>query len=84
MTPVASPRHPWKALAVVLVMFAVVHSAGAHVFSHGHGGPHVHITHGATFDRDCGDVDIDVDDDGPDDDDVVINVADMLDDDDWN
>lgn len=83
MTPTASPRHPWKALAVVLAMFAVVHGAGAHVFSHDRDVSHVHITHGASIDRDCGDIGIDIDDDGPDDD-PVIDVADLLDPDDWN
>jgi hypothetical protein len=83
MTPAASPRHPWKALAVVLAMFVVVHGAGAHVFSHDHDVSRVHITHGMSIDHDCGDVDIDIDDDGPDDD-AVIDVVEMLDPDDWS
>ena len=85
MTPTASPRHPWKALAVVLAMFAVVHGAGAHVFSRDHDVSHVHITHGSSFDHDCGDVDIDVDeaDDDDADDGPVIDVVDLLDPDDW-
>ena len=44
MTKTPSPRHPWKALAVVLAMFAVVH--GVHASSgwhdHDHSGWHEH------------------------------------------
>ena len=62
MNPVASPRHPWKALAVVIAMFALVHGARAHVFSHDHDSSRVHVGHAAQ-------VDIDVDSDHDDDDD---------------
>ena len=79
MTPTASPRHPWKALAVVLAMFAVVHGARAHVGSHGHGFTHIHIVDASPWDHDCPDVDVDVDDDEPEDGTVI----DVLDDDDW-
>ena len=73
MTPTASPRHPWKALAVVLAMFAVVHGARAHVGSHRHGFAHIHIVDAAPWDHDC--PDLDVDDDDPEDG-TVINVFD--------
>ncbi len=78
MNPTASPRHPWKALAVVLAMFVVVHGACAHVGSHEHGFAHVHIVHAWPADSDCPDVDIDEDDDAPD----VATLIDMPDDDD--
>jgi len=68
MNPVASPRHPWKALAVVIAVFALVHGARAHVFSHDVEPVHVHIGHAAAFDSDCQDVDVHVDDDDPEDD----------------
>ena len=45
MNPTASPRHPLKAIAVVLAMFVVVHGARAHVGSHEHGFSHVRIVH---------------------------------------
>ena len=82
MQPTASPRHPWKALAVVLLMFALFHGARAHVGTHEHGFSHVHVVHTQTLAGDCpdGDVDIDMDDDdGPDDDPVI----DVFDDSDW-
>ena len=63
MNPVASPRHPWKALAVVIAMFALVHGAGAHVFSHDHDYSRVHVGHAAQLDVDS---DSDEDDDCPD------------------
>ena len=58
-----SPRHPWKALAVVIAAFALVHGARAHVFSHDHGPVHVHVGHADVFDSDCHDIDVQVDDD---------------------
>ncbi len=82
MNPTASPRHPWKALAVVLAMFVVVHGARAHVGSHEHGFARVHIVHASPSDSDCPDVDIDEDDDAPD----VTMLIDVPDDDadaDW-
>jgi hypothetical protein len=65
MNPTVSPRHPLKAIAVVLAMFVVVHGARAHVGSHEHGFSHVHIVHASPSDPDCPDIDED-DDDGPD------------------
>ena len=76
MNPVASPRHPWKALGAVIAMLALVHGAGAHVFSHDHDVSRVSIGHAAQFhvdsdDDDCPDVDVrfgpnfPFDDDGP-------------------
>ena len=62
-----SPRHPWKALAVVIAVFALVHGARAHVFSHEVEPVHVHIGHAAAFDSDCHDIDVRVDDDDPED-----------------
>jgi hypothetical protein len=73
MNPTASPRHPWKALAVVLAMFAAVHGARAHVGGHPHGFTHLVIADGPA-DRDCPDADVDDDDDGP-----VIDVIDAID-----
>jgi len=67
MNPTASPRHPLKAIAVVLAMFVVVHGVHAHVGSHEHGFSHVHIVHASPSDPDCSDIDIDEDDDEPDD-----------------
>ena len=58
MNQVASPRHPFKALAVVLAMLCVVHGARAHVFTHHHDFSHVYIDHAAQVDEDD-------DDDGP-------------------
>jgi hypothetical protein len=43
MTPTPSPRHPWKALAVVLAMFAAVHGVRAHGGWHDHGFGHVQV-----------------------------------------
>ncbi len=76
MNPVASPRHPWKALAAVIAMLALVHGAGAHVFSQDHDASHITIGHAAQFhvdndDDDCPDADVrfgpgfPFDDDGP-------------------
>ena len=79
MPPTASPRHPWKALAVVLLAFALFHGARAHVGPHGHGFSHIHVVHADAFDPDCPDVDIDLDDDDPDDGPVI----DVFDGDDW-
>ena len=62
-----SPRHPWKALAVVIAVFALVHGARAHVFSHDHEPLRVHIGHAAAFDPDCHDIDVRVDDGDPED-----------------
>jgi hypothetical protein len=46
----------------VLAMFALVHGAGAHVFSHDHDSTHVHVVHSQSFDEDdddgCPDVDV--------------------------
>jgi hypothetical protein len=70
MQPVASPRHPWKALFAVLAMFALVHGAGAgaHVFSHDADHGHTTITIGhAVSDDDGPDIDVRVVDDDPDD-----------------
>jgi hypothetical protein len=60
----ASPRHPWKALAVVLLVFAAVHGARAHADLRDHDFTHVHVVHAG---RDCAQVDVDLDDDDPDD-----------------
>lgn len=80
MTPSASPRHPWKALAVVLAMFAVVHGARATVFPHDRAVVHVHVADALAAGHDCPEVDVDLDDDDEPDDPVVV---DMFDDDDW-
>jgi len=61
-----SPRHPWKALAVVIAVFALVHGARAHVFSHDDELVHVHVGHAAEFDSDCHGIDVRVDDDDDD------------------
>jgi hypothetical protein len=58
-----SPRHPWKALAVVIAVFALTHGARAHVFSHGYEPVRVHVGHAAAFDSDCQDIDVRDDDD---------------------
>ena len=62
MTPVASPRHPWKAFFAVIAAFALVHGARAHVFSHDHDASRIHVVHSAQFDEDsdddCPDVDV--------------------------
>jgi hypothetical protein len=57
-----SPRHPWKALAVVIAVFALAHGARAHVFSHDYEPVRVHVGHAAAFDSDCHDIDVRVDD----------------------
>ncbi len=61
MNPVASPRHPWKALFAVIAMFALVHGARAHVFSHDHDAGRAHVVHVAQFDEDDEDTDSDRD-----------------------
>ena len=82
MNPTASPRHPWKALAVVLAMFVVVHGVRAHVGTHDHGFTHVHFLHASPSDADCPDVDIDDFDDVDEPD--VTTLVDVFDDDtDW-
>lgn len=78
----ASPRHPWKALAVVLLVFAVVHGAGAHAsFGGDHDSPHIRIVHA---DGDCARVHIDVDDEDDDDDHDEDVIFEAFDDDDWS
>ena len=86
MPATASPRHPWKALAVVLLVLVATHGARAHVFEHepDHDFGHLRVVH-ADADRDCPDVDIEMhddmdDDDGPDDGPFI----DVIDGDDWN
>lgn len=67
MNPSASPRHPWKALAVVLAMFVAVHGARAHAGSHGNGLTRIHVVHASPSDAGCPDVDVDENDgDAPD------------------
>lgn len=61
MTPTPSPRHPWKALAVVLAMFAAVHGVRAHTGWHDHGFGHVHVVD-SSDDDDCPDIDVRIDD----------------------
>lgn len=75
MIPAASPRHPWKALAVVLLVFAAVHGARAHVPFGDHESSRIRIVHA---DHDCAGVHIDVDED---DDDALVE---MFDDVDWS
>jgi hypothetical protein len=63
MTPTANPRHPWKALAVVLAMFAAVHGVRAHSGGHAPVFEHVTIGHSssdddASSDDDCPDIDV--------------------------
>ena len=58
-----SPRHPWKAIAVVIAVFALVHGARAHVFSHDSEPVRVHIGHAGAFESDCHAIDVRVDDD---------------------
>ncbi|MBW8758144.1 MAG: hypothetical protein JF586_11100 [Burkholderiales bacterium] len=73
MTPTASPRHPWKALAVVLLVFAVVHGARAHVPFGEHEASHIRIVHA---DHDCAGMHIDIDGDDDADDDALVDVFD--------
>jgi hypothetical protein len=82
MNPSPSPRHPWKALAVVLAMFAVVHGARATVGPHEHGFTHIRIND-VVADRDCPDVDVEDADDNDDDEDVPA-LVDHVGDGDWN
>ena len=82
MQATASPRHPWKALAVVLLVFALFHGARAHVGPHEHGSSHIHVVHADAFAPDCPDVDIDIDDDNDNDPDDG-PVIDVFDGDDW-
>ena len=83
MTTTASPRHPWKALAVVVLVFAAVHGAGAHAGFGDHDSPHIRVVHA---DRDCANVRIDVNDsdfddsDDDHDDDAIFEAFD----DDWS
>ena len=52
MTPTASPRHPWKALAVVIAMFATVHGVRAHTGWHDHAIAHVQVADSSDDDND--------------------------------
>ena len=83
MTTAASPRHPWKALAVVLLVFAAVHGAGAHASFGDHESSHIRVVHA---DRDCASVNIHVDGDGDRDDDDSDEDAifEAFDDDEWS
>ena len=76
MPTAASPRHPWKALAVVLLVFAVVHAGRAHAVPRDRDATHIHVVHA---DRDCDGLRIDLDDE-PDGDPAI----DAFDDDDWS
>ena len=87
MTATASPRHPWKALAVVVLVFAAVHGARAHAGFGDHDSQHIHIVHAA--DSDCPGVRIDIDDidddaDVVDDDHDEDAIFEAFDDDDWS
>jgi len=81
MTPAASPRHPWKAFAVVLLVFAAVHGARAHVPFGDHESPHIRIVHA---DHDCAGVHIDVDDQDEDRDDDDRDLDAVFDAIDWS
>jgi hypothetical protein len=63
MQPAASLRHPWKAIAAIIATFALVHGAGAHVFSsdHDHERSRVVIGHALHADADCTDDEADHD-----------------------
>ena len=71
-----SPRHPWKALAVVIAVLALAHGARAHVFSYGDEPVHVHVGHAGAFDSDCHDIDVHIDDDDLEDDGPFDNLFD--------
>jgi len=60
MQPAASPRHPLKAVAVVLLAVVLVHGAWAHVGHRDHGTHRLHIGDGGVDIGDCRDVDIDI------------------------
>jgi len=76
MPTAASPRHPWKAIAVVLLVCAVVHGTRAHAFFGDRDHSHSHVVQA---DRDCGGVHIDVDDDDDPDEDAILEVFDDVD-----
>ncbi len=84
MTPTPSPRHPWKALAVVLAALVVAHGAHAHIGSSDHGFTRAHIVDDSSSWQHCQSVDVDEDDHDEPDDDPVMDIADHDDDDDWN
>jgi len=77
MQAAASPRHPWKALAVVLLVLAVAHGARAHADLRSHDLMPIHVVHA---DSGCERVDIHLDDEGSDDD---MNFE-VFDDDTWS
>jgi len=79
MHPSASPRHPWKALAVVIAMFAAVHGALPHDVRHGHAGHHLHIVDFSRGDIDRADINIYLGDGEPDDGPAIA----VFDGDDW-
>jgi hypothetical protein len=81
MQTAANPRHPWRAIAVVLLVFAVVHGTRAHAFFGDHEHSRIHVVQA---DRDCGGVHIDVNDDADADDPDEDAVFDVFDDDDWS
>ena len=76
MTPTASPRHPWKAIAVVIVVSVIAHGACATAGSHDHG-MHLRIVDDPKSWTSCPDRAIDGDDDS----DGPLIVDDI--DDDW-
>jgi hypothetical protein len=80
MHPSASPRHPWKALAVVIAMSAVVHGVWSHDVRHWHGGRHVHIVDFSHGDIDRADINVYLDAGGPDDGPAIA----VFDGDDWS
>jgi hypothetical protein len=79
MHPSASPRHPWKALAVVIAMFAVVHGVLPHDGRHGRAGRYVHIVDFSHGDIDRADINVYLDAGGPGDGPAI----DVFDGDDW-
>ena len=80
MHPSASPRHPWKALAVVIAMSAVVHGVWSHDVRHWHGGHHVHIVDFSHGEIDRADINVYLDAGGPDDGPAIA----VFDGDDWS
>ena len=78
MSSTASPRHPWKALAVVLAVSAIAHGACATAGSHEHG-LHWRVVDDPKSWASCPDLATDLDEDG--DSDAPIIVDDI--DDDW-
>ena len=59
MNPIASPRHPFKAIAAILAMAAAVHGVWVHARPQADAARHAAMVHPWLPGADCPDVDTD-------------------------